>query len=202
MVSESLSVALLVWLLVLLVSFLRGPRLRTAVLLGTVMGVLVLTRAECAGLCALLLAFLVWKLRSEWRSAVRLSVIALLVSAVVVSPWLAFNATRFQSSVLLTNNLGITLAGANCHAAYYDGRYIGYDTPRCWNEAQDKARALSPDEAVQSSIMKSMGLDYAKAHTSRIPLVMAMREAWLTGLYRPSYVVYMSALGGQPRWAT
>jgi len=201
-VSESLSVALLVWLLVLVVSFVREPRLRTAVLLGVVMGALMLTRAECAGLCALLLAFLVWKLRNEWRRAARLSVIALLVSAVVVSPWLAFNATRFQGNVLIANNLGITLAGANCHAAYYDGRYIGYDTPRCWNDAQRKARSLSSDEAVQSSIMKSMALDYAQAHATRIPLVMAMREAWLTGLYRPSYVVFMSSLGGQPRWAT
>jgi len=201
-VSESLSVALLVWLLVLLVSFLRGPRLRTAVLLGVVMGVLVLTRAECAGLCVLILGLVVWKLRGEFWGVVRLCAITLVVSAVVVSPWVAFNASRFQSNVLLTNNLGITLAGANCHATFYDGRYIGYDTPRCWNEAQDKARALSSDEAVQSSIMKSMGLDYAKAHVTRIPLVMAMREAWLTGLYRPSYVVYMSSLGGQPRWAT
>ena len=201
-VSESLSVALLVWLLVLLVSLLRGPRLRTAVLLGIVMGVLILTRAECAGLCVLLLAVVVWKLRSELWSAARFSVITLVVSVVVVSPWVAFNASRFQSNVLLTNNLGITLAGANCHATYYDGRYIGYDTPQCWNEAQDKARAISSDEAVQSSLMKTMGLDYAKAHATRIPLVIAMREAWLTGLYRPSYVVYMSALGGQPRWAT
>ena len=200
--SESLSVALLVWLLVLLHSVLREPRLRTTVALGLLMGALILTRAECAGLCFVLLGVLVWKLRSEWRTAVRLSALALLITAAVVAPWVAFNATRFESSVLLTNNLGITLAGANCQAAYYDGRFIGYDTPQCWDAAQAKAQEISTDESVQSAFMKSMALDYARAHITRIPLVMTMREAWLVGTYRPSYVVFMSSLGGQPRWAT
>jgi hypothetical protein len=126
----------------------------------------------------------------------------LLIAATVVAPWVAFNSSRFESNVLLTNNLGITLAGANCHAAYYDGRYIGYDTPTCWDAAQAQALAVSTDEAVQSAFMKSMALDYVRAHITRMPLVMTMREAWLVGIYRPSYVVFMSSLGGQPRWAT
>jgi 4-amino-4-deoxy-L-arabinose transferase-like glycosyltransferase len=200
--SEALSVALLVWLLVLLHSFLREPRLRTSIALGLLVGALTLTRAECAGLCLVLLGLLVWKLRSQWSAAVRHCAIALLISATVVAPWVAFNSTRFESTVLLTNNLGITLAGANCHAAYYDGRYIGYDTPTCWDAAQAKALAVSTDEAVQSAFLKSMAMDYVRAHITRIPLVMTMREAWLVGIYRPSYVVFMSSLGGQPRWAT
>jgi hypothetical protein len=133
---------------------------------------------------------------------VRHCAIALLIAATVVAPWVAFNSTRFESSVLLTNNLGITLAGANCHAAYYDGRYIGYDTPKCWDAAHAEALAVSTDESVQSAFMKSMALDYVRANITRIPLVMTMREAWLVGIYRPSYVVFMSSLGGQPRWAT
>lgn len=200
--SESLSVALLVWLLVLLHSFLREPRLRTSIALGLLVGALTLTRAECAGLCLVLLGFLVWKLRSQWRAAVRHCAVVLLIAATVVAPWVAFNSSRFESNVLLTNNLGITLAGANCHAAYYDGRYIGYDTPTCWDAAQAQALAVSTDEAVQSAFMKSMALDYVRAHITRMPLVMTMREAWLVGIYRPSYVVFMSSLGGQPRWAT
>ncbi|CAB4874323.1 unannotated protein [freshwater metagenome] len=201
-VAESLSVALLVWLLVVLHVMIRAPRLRTAIALGVVMGALVLTRAECAGLCIALLGYLLWRMRNQLRNAVRLSALSLLLALVVVAPWMAFNATRFESTVLLTNNLGITLASANCHAAYYDGRYIGYDTSRCWLAAQAKARSLSSDEAEQSSIMKSMALEYAREHATRIPLVVAMREAWMVGLYRPSHVVFMSSLGGQPRWAT
>jgi 4-amino-4-deoxy-L-arabinose transferase-like glycosyltransferase len=200
--SESLSVALLVWLLVLLHSFLREPRLRTSIALGLLVGALTLTRAECAGLCLILLGFLVWKLRSQWRTAVRHCAVVVLISATVVAPWVAFNSSRFESTVLLTNNLGITLAGANCHAAYYDGRYIGYDTPTCWDAAHAKALAVSTDESVQSAFMKSMAVDYVRANITRIPLVMTMREAWLVGMYRPSYVVFMSSLGGQPRWAT
>jgi hypothetical protein len=163
---------------------------------------LILTRAECALLCVALFGFVTWKLRSQWRSVAGLCVIAIVVSGVVIAPWVAFNATRFESNVLLTNNLGITLAGTNCHAVYYDSRYIGYDAPQCWMDAAAKARSVSSDEAMQSHVMTSIALDYARANASRIPLIIAMREAWLAGIYRPSYVVSTSVLEGQPRWAT
>ena len=43
---------------------------------------------------------------------------------------------------------------------------------------------------------------YATAHAHRWPIVVAAREAWFFGLYRPNWVVYMSKGAGQRVWAS
>ena len=201
-VAEPLAVAITIWMIFSFLKLTHHRTTRWSVLTGVLAGALVLARAEAIVLATVVVLIAMWSMRDDWRAAVRVGSLVTLCVALIVAPWIAFNSGRFERSVSLTNNLGITLAGANCHATYFDGRYIGYDTPICWNAAQAKARVVSPDESVQSVEMTRMGLNYAREHIGRVPLVVIMRELWMVGLYHPSYVVKMSALGGQPRWAT
>ena len=43
----------------------------------------------------------------------------------VLTPWVAFNLARFDHTVLLSENIGGTLATSNCDQVYY-GQLIGY----------------------------------------------------------------------------
>ncbi len=201
-VAEPLAVAITILMVFAYIKLVQHRTAKWSVLTGCLAGALALARAEALVLCFAVVLIAMWSMRDNWRVSLRTGALIMLCSTTVVAPWFAFNVGRFERSVLLTNNLGITLAGANCEATYFDGRYIGYDTPLCWDAAQLRARTVSADESVQSAEMAHQGLVYARDHLSRIPVVVSMRELWMLGLYHPSYVVKMSALGGQPRWAT
>lgn len=168
--------------------------------LGCLAGLACLARPETS------LAVFVFALALCLRRGLRRSVISvalvLAFAAAVVAPWFAYNEGRFKDTVLISNNLGITLAGANCTRTYYYAEIMGYDSSKCWNRAYDRARKLSPDESVQSSLMRTEALHFIEHHLDRLPLVMVMREAWFLGVYRPGWSVSVGASNGQPRWAT
>jgi len=204
--SETISTLLVALLLLVALHFLESPRLVVATALGALLGLAALARGELLLLAPLfVIPVLVIGLRRQRLSAGRkIAAVALCAVALlaVLSPWVGFNAGRFQRTVLLTNNLGTTLAGADCKAGFYYGPLIGYDALLC-NAAADKiAGATSNDEAVRSDIERSIALHYVGEHLSRVPLVLVMREAWLLGLYRPGWVVSLSVAIGQPTWAT
>jgi hypothetical protein len=50
--------------------------------------------------------------------------------------------------------------------------------------------------------MRKEAQSFVLHHLDRVPLVMAMREVWFLGLYRPGWVVYASTKSDQPAWAT
>jgi 4-amino-4-deoxy-L-arabinose transferase-like glycosyltransferase len=171
-----------------------------AVTLGALTGLITLARPEIAPVLLVITAVLV--IRHSSGRAVLNGLVALAALLAMVAPWSIYNASRFDRPVLLSNNLGITLAGANCPQTYYSWAYIGYDTSICWDAAQARAAKVSPDESVQSAVMRDEGVRYAYHHLSRLPLVAVMRVAWFVGLYRPGWVVGMGWWGDQPRWAT
>jgi 4-amino-4-deoxy-L-arabinose transferase-like glycosyltransferase len=197
-VSEPFAIAAFVWLLATLLRWRRNPSWRLTLAVGLLVGAVALSRAEMLALAVVVIAVVWWHDRSRvrlWRP-----IAAVAIAALTCVPWVAYNANRFEKPVYLSTNLGITLAGANCHLAYYDGRYLGYDDMACWADAA--AAHPSPDESVRSSEMAHDAWQYAKAHMSRWPIVVAAREAWFFGLYRPDWVVFMSLGSGQRAWAT
>jgi len=171
-----------------------------AVAMGALCGLVALARPEIAPVLIVITALMV--VRHSSGRAVLNGAVALLAAVVLVAPWTIYNQSRFPRAVIVSNNLGITLAGANCSLTYYSWSYIGYDTPICWNAAQAAANKVSADESVQSAVMRHAGLSYAVHHWTRLPLVASMRVVWFLGLYRPGWVVHMGTLGGQPAWAT
>jgi 4-amino-4-deoxy-L-arabinose transferase-like glycosyltransferase len=167
--------------------------------LGALAGLVCLARPEVV-LAVLVLAVVVIVRSAPGRRVVHIGLVALALVA-VISPWVIYNQGRFHDTVILTNNLGTTLVGANCPQTYY-GSLVGYDSLRCEFTAGDAAQKESSDESVQSSILRQQAESYVSHHLSRVPLVLVMREAWFLGLYRPGWVVHIGTEGGQPAWAT
>ncbi len=198
-VSEPFAMCALAWLLASLISWWQRPSYGWAVAVGLCAGAIALTRSELL-LWALLAILIAWRGTRQWRLVTQ---VLLMVGLIVVSisPWIAYNNGRFSKPVYLSTNLGMTLAGANCHLTYYDGRFMGYDAWACALAAENSVAAI-PDESVKSSVMTHEATTYISAHLSRLPIVIVGRELWLFGLYRPNAVVGISQLASQPKWAT
>ncbi len=199
-VSEPVAALLVVTAVWVALRYGNRVTVRVAVAFGVLAGLVCLARTEIV-LAVLVIAGVVIARRTTRRRAL-CAVAAVLSTVAVISPWWIYNEGRFADTVILSNNLGITLAGANCYRTYYDTSIMGYDSPACWNAAYARAAKQSSDESVQSKLMRDEAFTFVSHHLSRVPLVMVMREAWFLGLYRPGWVVHLGWLGGQPTWAT
>ena len=111
--------------LVTLALFLAGlirttPKLWAFAVLGCVLGLAVLTRAEAAVLTLLLVVPLAAAATGvSVRRKLTLGTVAFAMVGVVVVPWAVRNQTTFHSFVAVSNNLGTALAGANCELTYH-----------------------------------------------------------------------------------
>jgi 4-amino-4-deoxy-L-arabinose transferase-like glycosyltransferase len=199
-VSEPVAAFLVTCAIFVALKYRRGLTPWAAVALGALTGLVTLARPEIAPVLLVITLVLVIR-HSKGRAALN-ALVAVAALLAMVAPWSIYNAGRFDRPVLLSDNLGITLAGANCPQTYYSWAYIGYDTSICWDAAQVRADKVSSDESVQSAVMRNEGVSYAFHHLSRLPLVAVMRVAWFVGLYRTGWVVGMGWWGDQPRWAT
>ena len=65
-----------------------------------------------------------------------------LTALVMIAPWVGFNLSRFSQPVIMSDDLGGTLAFANCRPAFY-GRNIGFGDFKCLAAAQRGPPATS-----------------------------------------------------------
>jgi 4-amino-4-deoxy-L-arabinose transferase-like glycosyltransferase len=154
---------------------LDRPSLGRAALLGALIGLAALTRGEAILLLVLLV--LPVALRLERRRAATLAV-AVAACAVALAPWTIRNLSTFDKPVFLSTNEGNLIAGANC-ASTYGGRDIGSWDLRCVPNGPIE------DESLAASRFRRAGLDYARDHAGRIPLVLLARLGRTFELYQP-----------------
>jgi 4-amino-4-deoxy-L-arabinose transferase-like glycosyltransferase len=150
-----------------------GPSLGRAAVLGAVLGVAALARAEALLLLALLL---VPVLRSP--GGLRAAATVCVAFVVVIAPWTIRNISAFDRPVLIATEGGETLAGANCEAVYYGSR-IGLWEVSCLDFEGRGNEAEELDEEGRK------GVRYALDHAERWPLVGAARFARTWGLWHP-----------------
>jgi hypothetical protein len=145
------------------------PGLGRAALLGAVIGLAALTRGEAILLLVLLL---------PWRRP-KLAAAVALACVVVVAPWTIRNLSTFEKPVLLSSNEGNLIAGANCPSTYY-GRDIGSWDLRCVPHGP-----LFEDDSLAAARFRHAGVEYARDHAGRIPLVVLARLGRTFELYQP-----------------
>lgn len=147
------------------------PSARRAAVLGVAIAAATLTRGE-----ALLLLVLMAPFMTGWRRAG----IAVGACAVLLTPWFVRCWIAFDQPILVSTNLGGLLAGANCKSTYDRSSPLF---------AQWDLSCLPPprytNEAKESNLLRRQGLDYAKAHSGRLPVVLAARLGRTFELYRP-----------------
>jgi 4-amino-4-deoxy-L-arabinose transferase-like glycosyltransferase len=145
-----------------------------AAVVGIAVGVATLTRSEALLLLPLLALPLAWRGTAAGR-ATRLAV-ATACTALVVAPWVGRNVSEFDRAVV-ANNDGAVLAAANCHAAYH-GEHIGAFVETC-------IPRVSGDEGEQARVQQRQGVDYARDHAGRVPLVAGVRVLRTWSLFQP-----------------
>jgi 4-amino-4-deoxy-L-arabinose transferase-like glycosyltransferase len=109
------------------------------------------------------------------------------VAIVTVSPWIGYNASRFDEPVYMSSNAGGTMAAANCDSTYY-GTRIGYKDYACAREVWTEARDNNPgwdnfDQSEQDPLVQREARRYIEDHLQRALVVVAARVARILKLY-------------------
>ena len=169
--------------LVLLTAYVFWERrsVRSAVVLGLMVGLAALTRAEMIMLSVLLIVPLCLLLRRTtwWRKVALLALAAVGVS-VLVLPWSAYNTSRFAERTYISTGLGQTKAAANCDETYY-GPFPGWKSYPCF-----LAIPTPPgDESQESVAYDKVANDYIAAHRGAQKRVMLQRIGRTWALYQP-----------------
>jgi 4-amino-4-deoxy-L-arabinose transferase-like glycosyltransferase len=177
--------------------FAERRSITAAAVLGATIGLAMLTREEAVLLFPILVIPLVVFARSIGlrRSLMNLGV-CVVVSTLIVSPWVIRNLATFQKPVFLSDGNG-TLLGSNCPSTYY-GSGIGTWYLPCYDVVKVPAGA---DESVQTAAARTAGLRYIEHHVSRVPLVVAARIGRVWEVYQPVQDAKNDNDDGRPKWA-
>jgi 4-amino-4-deoxy-L-arabinose transferase-like glycosyltransferase len=187
-------VALVVW------AFYRlwhRPSLPRAALLGALCALCALTRSELVLLVVFLAvpAGLVCRVPS-WRRRLGYCGVALAAAVGVFAPWWAYTVPRFSHPELLSDQLGVTLAAANCDQTY-GGSLIGY-----WDDSCEVA-IVTPsagDASARDALLRRDAISYVQHHAGRVPVVVAARLGRAVGVFRPGQQIDLEwAVLGRPR---
>jgi 4-amino-4-deoxy-L-arabinose transferase-like glycosyltransferase len=178
LMSETLYGALLAATLWLAIRFARRPSLGLAAGLGALVALAALTRGEALLLVPLLLLPLAARAGAAWRSRLTLAAVAVGAFALVLAPWTIRNLTVFEEPVLISTNGNAVFVGSNCERVYH-GAFTGLWSFDCYGSAP------GGDESEASVVYRERGLEYARDHAGRVPVVMAVRLLRVWDLYRP-----------------
>ena len=199
--SETLTAAGVAGILLAVYRFRDRPGTARAAVVGALVGVTVLARAEIALLLpaaffpvALLVRSEPLRRRLTWLGASAAAAMLLLL------PWTAYNLARFDEPVLVSHNDGLTLVGTNCEEAY-NGQSTGYWLIQCLPPGaftSDQAR----DQSVVSHEYRSQAIGYARDHLSDLPRVALVRFGLAWSAHDPSGMVRYTELEDRDTWAS
>jgi hypothetical protein len=144
LLSESLYVLTVAGLLWVVFAYRDDPSPARAAVLGGLLGVTALVRAEALMAFALVAVPLVvidrrggWRRWLEdWPTKARRLLVVFGAGVIVMAPWIAFNLTRFEEPVLLSYGGAGVLPQANCDETY-SGPLFAYWSPRCFQLSTD-----------------------------------------------------------------
>ena len=185
--------------------FWNRPSYLGAVFMGVSLSLAALSRAELLLMSMLVVTPMVLMVRRwDWRTRVTALVIAGVSSAAVLAPWVAFNLSRFENPVYLSEGYQVTLATSTCDATYY-GEFTGYWSITCpdiFLEQAGVTRAES-DQSERSAVFMDGSIQYIKDNIDRLPTVVAIRWLRIFGLWKPVQQTNLDAfLEGRELWVT
>jgi 4-amino-4-deoxy-L-arabinose transferase-like glycosyltransferase len=118
---------------------------------------------------------------TRWRSIGA----ATLAAVVVLTPWVAFNVSRFEKPELLSTQFGLTLSAANCDAVWR-GYHKSYFDIRCSQRIEPTLRP-GLDVSEQDAAHREIALRYVRNHLDLVPGVVLARIGAIVGLYHPEF---------------
>jgi 4-amino-4-deoxy-L-arabinose transferase-like glycosyltransferase len=188
--SETEYVLLVTLVLLAAYAYLRAPTVGRGALLGALIALAALTRGEALGFMVVLVVPLVLRAWRGWGARLRAAAVVGLAFCAVLAPWTIRNALTFEHVVLISTNGDNVFVGANCERSYY-GDLVGSWAFSCFG------RRAPGDESEYSRVWRRRGLDYARDHAGRIPVVVAARLGRQFDVYRPRQGVYLASGEGR-----
>ena len=158
---------------------LDAPTPGRAAVLGAVAALAALTRGEGLLLAPLLVVPAAW--RGGWRPVGA----GLAAFALVLVPWSVRNLAAFDRPVLVSNNTGSLLAGANCPDTY-GGRLLGEWSVACLHYPPNEG------EADTATRLRRRGTDYIRDRSRRFVVVGGVRILRTWDLFRPRQQIELS----------
>ncbi len=190
--SETLAATVTAGLLFVAARARRVPSAARVVVFGAVCGLSLLTRAEMLFALPLIAWAALWD-RGAVATSLRRGATAAGVAALVISPWIVFNLSRFDTPVLLSNGSGITMAVSSCDQTF-SGERIGY-----WNMECAIGRGDVPaDQAEADGWYREVALGYWGDNTTKLPAVFAARVGRTWTVYRPLQMIFLDLIEGRP----
>ncbi len=197
--SEGLAALLAVGVLFAADRWRTRPTTRGAALIGAMIALLALTRAEYVLLFVVLAVPLVaFKRGLDRGSKLRALAAIALTGALVLAPWVGYNLSRFHEPVTMTTNTGVTIAATYCDDMFY-GPLKGFWSISCLDRAGHKTqprRRVTEDESQVDKRLTKYVITYANHHLADMPIVIAARVRRLFQLYRVSSSVQVDAIEG------
>jgi 4-amino-4-deoxy-L-arabinose transferase-like glycosyltransferase len=187
--AESLYALVVAVLLLLAHRCWDDPTPRQVAGVSAVVALATLTRTEAALFFLVLVVPLTLRVPGRpWRDRLELLGVGALTGALCLAPWVAFNLTRFERPVYLTNSAGSVLSDASCDGTYY-GEYIGYHA----NCVLDPPLDLDvEDESVREAELLDQADDYVTDHLDRLPVVAVARVGRVWELFKPGQNVFLN----------
>ncbi len=201
--SEALSPVLVAVVLWTAYRFWKRPGLGRMAALAASIGVAALARDELTLLVVFIMVPLaLTAVTLGWRRRVGLLAVGVLVTVLVIGPWIGYNMSRFDDPVFISSGFGVTLASANCNQVY-QGAEEGYWSLECAVLAKSRAADPRADESVQGAEVEAYAMRIIRAHESRIVPVEAARLGRAFALFHPLEQVRLdSTVETRPyRWA-
>jgi len=181
LMSESLYVLLVTAAVVTSYRALDRPTLLRFAVVGVLVGLAALTRADALFLAPILAVALAWRVRGPSTGRrLALGATVLAVCVVVLTPWIASRSSQMGGTVAMTSNSGSMLAGANCPSTF-GRRLLGAWDFNC-TVGPAAAGGTELDVAARS---RRAGTDYARDHLGRLALVGPARVLRVWGLWSP-----------------
>jgi len=181
LMSESLYVLLVTAAVVAAYRALDRPTLLRFGLVGLLVGLAALTRADALFLAPILAVALAWRVRGPSTGRrLALGAAVLGVCVVVMVPWIASRSSQMKTTVVMSSNSGSMLAGANCPSTY-GRRLLGAWDFDC-TVGPAEAGGTELDVAARS---RTAGTQYARDHVGRLVLVGPARVLRVWGLWSP-----------------
>jgi len=190
--SEAISPLIIGFVLLAAYRFWRRPQVVSAVVLGVSIGVAALARDELTLLGVFVLLPLALLARLGWRRRFLLLAVGGLTAALVVSPWVGYNLSRFDDTTFISTGLGATLVSANCKATWY-GQYEGYWSFACALAAPIKPKSATVDESVQDVEGRHIAWRFIDSRIGQFPGVALTRIGRTFGFYRPIQQIQLDA---------
>jgi hypothetical protein len=178
--SETLSTLCAVGVVLAAYRFHDGRTLRNAVVLGVVVGLAALARAELLLLAPVLVLPLVLRHRAAWGRRLGLLAAAGAACVVTLAPWAVYNVARFQEPAALGTSLGPTLLVANCPSTY-DGPFKGWWDYTCIIHTPTPLG----DASEQDVAYRHLALDFVKSRRGQVPGVVGARVGRVWAVYEP-----------------